>query len=145
MDRADRSGPRTARQARSRRHRAPVQGLSAGPGSKLVNLATQDPEQPTPLLKRAPGILHVAGNVYHDANIDFRNTTIVMIRKPEGGYTITAKPGSAPITGSARQRWRPRDHGKAAEGHEALAVVKSSVAAGSTVTIARRARPSISR
>ena len=80
---------------------APVQGLSAGPPApKPVNLATQDPEQPTPLLKKAPqGILHVDGNVYHDANIDFRNTTIVLIRAPKKGrYTITAKPGSAPIT-----------------------------------------------
>jgi hypothetical protein len=125
---------------------APVQGLSAGPPApKPVNLATQDPEQPTPLLKKAPqGILHVDGNVYHDANIDFRNTTIVLIRKPKkGGYTITAKPGSAPITeiSHANALATPQITATVAtKGTKRSLSVKSSVAAGSTVTISEQGK-----
>ncbi len=125
---------------------APVQGLSAGPPApKPVNLATQDPEQPTPLLKKAPqGILHVDGNVYHDANIDFRNTTIVLIRKPKKGrYTITAKPGSAPITeiSHANALATPQITATVAKkGSKRSLSVKSSVAAGSTVTISEQGK-----
>jgi len=88
------------------------------PQGKLVLDDTGAPVQDLPE-KSTPGqipqgILHNDGASYHDAQVDMRHATIVFIKAPkQGKYTITAKPGSSPITGISHADALPQDSAKA--------------------------------
>jgi hypothetical protein len=81
---------------------APVQGLKPPrEAPKPVDIAAETPAPAAAEQARqeAPqGIIHNDDATYHDADVDMRNTTLVLIRKPmKGEYTITAKEGSPAI------------------------------------------------
>ena len=85
-------------------------------GAAVQSLDEQQQRKQTP-----QGILHNDGSQYHDQQIDMRNSTIVFLRTPKKGkYTITAKPGSAPITAIS--------HADALPGEQAKADVQSAQA-----------------
>ena len=122
---------------------APVQGLKA-PDRPPAPGAAKPVAPNTNVVDPPQGILHNDASTYHDAKVDLRHTTLILLRAPKRGrYTITAKEGSSAITSISHSDAAPTTALRAVvtgKGTRRTLSVKGALPAGSTVSVTEEGR-----